>query len=106
MIFKLRSTKNSQLYHHPSCFPQFSEILNLFLQRSLSLLNLLFQGFITRKSFLYPGAMNATLQTIMAVGINERLGVIQAVIIAAAKEEKSEREQRRFMLKQPVVAPC
>lgn len=50
--------------------------------------------------------MNVTLQTIMAVGINERLGVIQAVIIAAAKEEKSEREQRRFMLKQPVVAPC
>ena len=47
-----------------------------------------------------------TLQTIMAVGINERLDVIQAAIIAAAKEEESEREQRRFTPEQPVVAPC
>lgn len=60
----------------------------------------------TRKSFQYPGAMNVTLQTIMAVGINEKLDVIQAVIIAAAKEEESKREQRRFMSKHPVVAPC
>lgn len=53
-----------------------------------------------------------TLQTLMgmfcreAVGINERLGVIQAVTIAAASKEESRTEQRRFMPEQSLVAPC
>jgi len=37
----------------------------------------------------------------MAVGINERLDIIQAVRIAAAREEGSKRRQRRFMPEQP-----
>lgn len=56
--------------------------------------------------------MNVTLQTLMgifcreAVGINERLGVIQAVTIAAASKEESRMEQGRFAPEQPLVAPC
>lgn len=41
--------------------------------------------------------MNVILQTIMAVGINERSDVIPAAISAAAQEEESKREQCRFM---------
>lgn len=47
-----------------------------------------------------------TLQTITAVGINERLDVIQAVIIGATREKESKREQHRFMPEQPVVVLC
>lgn len=56
--------------------------------------------------------MNVTLQTLMgifcreAVGINERLGVIQAVTIAEASKEESRMEQGRFVPEQPLVAPC
>lgn len=41
-----------------------------------------------------------------AVGINERLDVIQAVKIAATSKEESKTEQCRFMPEQPVMAPC
>lgn len=47
-----------------------------------------------------------TLQTAMAVGINERLTVIEAVRVAAEKEKESKREQHRFMPQEPEVAPC
>lgn len=47
-----------------------------------------------------------TLQTTMAVGINERLTVIEAVRVAAEKEKESKREQHRFMPQEPEVAPC
>lgn len=56
--------------------------------------------------------MNVTLQTLMgmfcreAVGINERLDVIQAVTIAAASKEESRRKQCRFVPEQHLVAPC
>lgn len=50
--------------------------------------------------------MNVILQTIMAVGINERSDMIHPVIITAAKEEENKREQCRLVPKQPVVAPC
>lgn len=49
--------------------------------------------------------MNVTLQTTMAVGINERLAVIWAVRAAADKEKESKREQHRFMPQEPEVAP-
>lgn len=47
-----------------------------------------------------------TLQINMAVGINERLDVIQAVIIGTTREKESKREQRQFMPEQSVMVPC
>lgn len=59
-----------------------------------------------RKSFQHPRATNVTLQTTMAMGINERLAVIWAIRVPADKEKESKREQHRFMLQEPEVAPC